>query len=347
MCLVTSLRKPLVAQTRIKTIKYLDVEYKSNNTTVRYFTPYTMIDVKLGTTLKAAEKKTYALNNMQYIPIEKGYIHSIINPSYRVTGAKAFVVYIPKGTEYFVSTMVNTICSRELEITDEKVDVNKLTEEERNDYIMGVVKDYLAQTDFKEDEVQIDDVVFADMSIKHITEVETFNNIIGIVGLVERGKIKVLALDEFNKEWKIPYVINNTEVMSLQIASYKEAYNDETDDKFFNELVNNKDINIDNYPAFKVCKEYKVADKNWYLPSVGEMYHIVRNSMNAVNVTVTILKKHGVSVEYLKHNDYYWTSVEGSGLNVYTISTDRAEINYWSLKGSSAYVRPVFAIEQA
>lgn len=279
------------------------------------------------------------MEGVSFTTIEEGYIHSFLTvDTSKTKGFKVFKATIPKGSQYFIGTTAEDICSTELIINSEEIVPSELTNNDYETIYETLVEDYIAN----QEGTAVGHVVTSNSSTPQ-SVIGNESNVTGIVGLVnDNGKTKVFSsTDETNKQWMVS-TAQYKHVMSERITSYEAARNDTTDDKYYKELINNTEVNLDQFPAFKVCKD---KGDNWYLPSIGETYRFVRYSTSYFNLIVKYLYYCGNdSVDPIATNKSYWASAEGSSTIAWHVTTDHARVGYWYGKWASSCVRPVFAI---
>lgn len=111
MCLITNLKKPLVAKQDIVVYKELTVDEEG-----RIFTPFQHKEVRSSELIiyiydnKVSRKDYNGLTS-----ISEGFIHAYTNPP--ETFYK--ICIIPKGTLYFVSSDLQEVCSKHIVFIDE------------------------------------------------------------------------------------------------------------------------------------------------------------------------------------------------------------------------------------
>lgn len=335
MCLTTTMKRGLTAKKDIKVYKQLLCVGGDN-----YRTPYQGSLVTLNATLSPSEKTNVKFKEDCATNISKGFIHAYALPTFDDDNT-CFEAIIPKGTEYFISSDFKEICARGLYITNKKI--KKVKNKDKAIFNADLLEECLSEfTHFEKDKVSVGDVVYSDLTTKHITEVEDYKDIIGVVSLIEDGRVLVCSLKEKSLKWSV-YGLHK--VLSEQITISSDALKDKSGRKYFDEIVNNEEINIHSYPAFEHCKEYGVGGQDWYLGSIGEMFRIVRDNAILINITLKTLLQNGVDADNLE--GWYWASAESSSADAWLVNTYYATVSTWSIKWGSLCVRPVFAIEQA
>ena len=344
MCLISQSLKPFVAKKDLKVFKILNKDEKGN-----YETPYQHCKVELNSLMQANENSgDYSKYNWGddshkcQLQINGGFIHSLFHDIKEYTDNNnpcIVVAYIPEGTEYFISTRFMDVCSKQLRLTNEIVNIDDavLSKEEMMDILSPI-----SETIDKE-KVDAGWLVKSDKTFIHPSEYtnEVKNDIIGVVGSIIDGKIIVIALDETRCEW----CQNNEKVDNMPTIPYSEVYDNFKGKEYTEIIKNNKKYKKDNsyFPAFDYCLKYKTKGTesgDWYLPSSGELHRMLNMNRDVLNYAFFIM-----GTELIKDDTLYWASAENSSTNAWTCYTDYAHLNFWYGKWTSFYVRPSFAIE--
>ena len=344
MCLISQSLKPFVAKKDLKVFKILNKDEKGN-----YKTPYQHCKVELNSLMQANENSgDYSKYNWGYdehkcqLQINGGFIHSLFHDikEYRYNNNPCFVVaYIPEGTEYFISTKFMDICSKQLKLTDEIVNIDDafLSKEEMMDILSPI-----SETIDKE-KVDAGWLVKSDKTFLHPSEYtnEVKDDIIGVVGSIIDGKIIVIALDETVCEW----CQKNEKVDDMPTIPYSEVYDNFKGKEYTEIIKNNKKYKRDNtyFPAFDFCLKYKTKGTesgDWYLPSTGELHRMLNMNRDVINYTFFIM-----GTTLIKDDSYYWASAEFSSTYAWYCGTYYAFLYGRGNKWTDYYVRPSFAIE--
>ena len=344
MCLTSQRLKPFVAKKDLKVFKILIKDKEGN-----YETPYQHCKVELNSLMQANENSgDYSKYNWGYdvhkcqLQIDGGFIHSVFHDikDYMFTNNNiCFVVaYIPEGTEYFISTRFMDICSKQLRLTDEIVNIDDavLSKEEMMDILSPI-----SETIDKE-KVDAGWLVKSDKTFLHPSEYtnEVKDDIIGVVGSIIDGKIIVLALDETECKWGQ----KNEKVDDMPIIPNSEVYDNFKGKEYTEIIKNNKEYKKDNsyFPAFDFCLKYKTKGTesgDWYLPSTGELHRMLNMNRDVINYALFIMGTTLIDVSY------YWASAENSSTGAWHCNTNTAHLSNWNVKWDSNYVRPSFAIK--
>lgn len=204
MCLISQNLKPFIAKKDLKVFKILTKDEEGN-----YETPYMNCKVELNSLMQANENSDdYSKYNWGdksrkcQLKISGGFIHSIFHGIKEYTSNNNLyivVAYIPEGTEYFIGTRFMDVCSKQLRLTNEIVNIDDaiLTDEE----VMDIISPIYESID--NEKVSAGWLVKSDKTFLHPSKYtnEVKDDIIGVVGSIIDGKIIVIALDETLCEW--------------------------------------------------------------------------------------------------------------------------------------------------
>ena len=344
MCLISQSLKPFVAKKDLKVFKILNKDEKGN-----YETPYQHCKVELNSLMQANENSgDYSKYNWGadghkcQLQINGGFIHSLFHDIKEYTDNNNLcivVAYIPEGTEYFISTRFMDVCSKQLRLTNEIVNIDDavLSKEEMMDILSPI-----SETIDKE-KVDAGWLVKSDKTFLHPSEYtnEVKDDIIGVVGSIIDGKIIVIALDETKCEW----CQKNEKVDDMPTIPYSEVYDNFKGKEYTEIIKNNKKYKKDNsyFPAFDFCLKYKTKGTksgDWYLPSTGELHRMLNMNRDVINYAFFIM-----GTTLIKDDTLYWASAEYSSTGAWHCNTNYANLDRWYLKWGSYYVRPSFAIE--
>lgn len=343
MCLISQSLKPFVAKKDLKVFKILNKDEKGN-----YETPYQYCKVELNSLMQANESSDdYSKYNWGdkdhkcQLKIEDGFIHSLFYniKEYTDTNNLCIVVaYIPEGTEYFISPRFMDVCSKQLRLTDEIVNIDDaiLTDEE----IMDIISPICESIDNKK--VSAGWLVKSDKTFLHPSEYtnKVKDDIIGVVGSIIDGKIIVIALDETLCEW----CQLNEKVDDMPTIPYSEVYDNFKGKEYTEIIKNNKKYKEDNsyFPAFDFCLKYKTKGTesgDWYLPSTGELHRMLNMNIDVINYAFFIM-----GTTLIKDDMYYWASAESKSKAAWDCNLDSAALLGLHYKFNDNYVRPSLAI---
>lgn len=344
MCLISQSLKPFVAKKDLKVFKILNKDEKGN-----YETPYQHCKVELNSLMQAnknsGDYSKYNWGDVGHkcqLQINGGFIHSLFHDIKEyVNNYELYIVvaYIPEGTEYFISTRFMDVCSKQLRLTDEIVNIDDavLSKEEMIDILSPI-----SETIDKE-RVDAGWLVKSDKTFIHPSEYtnEVKDDIIGVVGSIIDGKIIVIALDETECEW----CQKREKVDNMPTIPYREVYDNFKGKEYTEIIKNNKKYKKDNsyFPAVDFCLKYKTKGTesgDWYLPSTGELHRMLNMNRDVINYAFFIM-----GTTLIKDDTSYWSSAEGCSSCTWCCNTSIVDMGYWSGKLDSCYVRPSFAIE--
>ena len=344
MCLISQSLKPFVAKKDLKVFKILNKDEKGN-----YETPYQHCKVELNGLMQANDGEEYEAynwgdnNHKCQLQIHGGFIHSLFHDikkfTYDNNNPCIVVAYIPEGTEYFIGTGFMDVCSKQLRLTDEFVNIDDavLSKEEMMDILSPI-----SETIDKE-KVDAGWLAKSDKTFIHPSEYtnEVKDDIIGVVGSIIDGKIIVLALDETKCEW----CQKSEKADGMSTIPYKEVYDNFKGKEYTEIIKNNEKYKKDNiyFPAFDFCLKYKTKGTesgDWYLPSTGELHKMLNMNRDVINYAFFIM-----GTTLIKNVSYYWASAEGSSTDAWYCDTYYAYLNGWVNKWRGLCVRPSFAIE--
>ena len=343
MCLISQKLKPFVAKKDLKVFKILYKVGKGN-----YETPYLLCKVELNSLMQANENsRDYSKYNWGdeghkcQLQIHGGFIHSLFHDIKEYTDDNnpcIVVAYIPEGTEYFISAGFMDVCSKQLRLTDEFVNIDDaiLSKEEMMDILSPICESV------SNEKVDAGWLVKSDKTFIHPSEYtnEAKDDIIGVVGSIIDGKIIVIALDETRCEW----CKKNEKVDDMPAIPYSEVY-DNCKGKEYTEIIkNNEKYKKDNsyFPAFDFCLKYKTKGTesgDWYLPSTGELHRTLNMNRDVINYAFFIM-----GTTLIKNVSYYWASAENSFTGAWYCGTYDASLDGWLSKWRGLCVRPSFAI---
>ena len=156
----------------------------------------------------------------------------------------------------------------------------------------------------------------------------------GVVGiLVVEGEHKiVVALEDSpeNLTWSEKRGLINQPVDDLEDA--------ESD---FNGEIYCKRLDSPDFPAAYYCKTYNKGNRNWYLPSSGELW-LIYNHLEEIQNALSIVGGQKLITTWDKDVPVYWSSTEPSAANAWCLTLNNGRLTYWRNKViHSLKVRPV------
>lgn len=157
------------------------------------------------------------------------------------------------------------------------------------------------------------------------------NEVIGILLIKDNHKI-VIAKEDSPKEltWSKEY----GEVQGVfNTRDRDEAKSD------FNGLKNTLAMNSKDYPAAYYCLNYKKFNKQWWLPSAGELC-LIYEHLEEINILLELTEG-----QLLDTSWFYWTSTESSANRAWSLDLLDGYLGGWGNKiSNSLKVRPVSAL---
>ena len=112
-----------------------------------------------------------------------------------------------------------------------------------------------------------------------------------------------------------------------------------------------KNLYSPEFPAAYYCLNYKKGNRNWYLPSTGELWMIYRH-LEEIQTALSIVGGKKFVTELVDDNEdnednednvlWYWSSTEYNNSCTWGLNLNVGGISYWHSKvGSRGKVRPV------
>ena len=156
----------------------------------------------------------------------------------------------------------------------------------------------------------------------------------GVVGilLVEDDHKIVVALEDSpeNLTWS-----NEHGLINQPVDEFKDAQND------FNGEYYCRKLDSPDYPAAYYCLNYKKGNRNWYLPSSGELWSIY-NHLEEIQNALSIVGGQKLVTIWDDDVPVYWSSTEGSAMNAWYLNLRGGYLHSCHSKVKhSSKVRPV------
>ena len=164
------------------------------------------------------------------------------------------------------------------------------------------------------------------------------DGVVGILLIEDEHKI-VVALEDSpnNLTWSSEYGLIN------QPVDFDELENAEPD---FNGEYYCQRLDSPNYPAAYYCKTYNKGNRNWYLPSTGELW-LIYNHLEEIQNALSIVGGQKFVTTWDEDVPVYWSSTEDSATNAWYLNTYNVYLDNGCNKVSdSAKVRPVSNFSQ-
>ena len=157
------------------------------------------------------------------------------------------------------------------------------------------------------------------------------NGVVGVLVVEDEHKI-VVALEESPEG--IPWS-NERGLINQPVDELEEAQND------FNGEYYCRKLNSPNYPAAYYCKTYNKGNRDWYLPSAGEL-RLIYNHLEEIQTALSIVGGQKFVTTWAEGVPVYWSSTEGSATKAWLLYLDNGPLGGWGGKVSgSGKVRPV------
>ena len=161
-----------------------------------------------------------------------------------------------------------------------------------------------------------------------------FNN--GVVGilLIEDDHKIVVALEDSptNLHWS-----EERKLVNQPVEDREEATSD------FNGELYCRKLNSPDFPAAYYCLNYKKGERDWYLPSSGELWLIYRH-LEEIQTALSIVGGQKFVTTWDDDVPCYWSSTEYSATHAWTLDLNDGYLHHWYRKvSSSGKVRPVSA----
>ena len=156
----------------------------------------------------------------------------------------------------------------------------------------------------------------------------------GVVGilLVEDDHKIVVATEDAPKDlsWS-----NERGLINQPVGELEDAESD------FNGEYYCQKLDSSDFPAAYYCKTYNKGNRNWYLPSSGELWMIYNHLEEIQNALETVGGQTFVTT-WDEGVPVYWSSTESSTMDAWSLNLTQGRLYYWDDKvGDIAKVRPV------
>lgn len=306
MCLYSYNTKPLVCDKDLTVFKR--VKIKDNGCIL---TPFQLLPVKYGENMIADGKVPSLDENYTNNEIGEGVIHSYINIPDDIIGNPSYIYLkscVKAGTPFFVSFDGQEIASRELLLGGENdlVDCEEKTCVPELEETRKAIYDIMRGQCVTEEGIRVGDVLLADKTYISPDKITEETDAIGIVAFIRDGKPYVISLKEDFKDWGDPFTDEDVNT----IYDTKKAVLDFNGKECTGKLYKEYRRRLKKFPVLNYCVKYKTngtKEKDWYIPSVGEMVQAIRN-LFVINATVEKLGE--TRADKVKPDENYWTVLE-------------------------------------
>ena len=158
------------------------------------------------------------------------------------------------------------------------------------------------------------------------------NGVVGILVVEDEHKI-VVALEDSPEDlsWSNEYGLINEPVEEI-----KDAESD------FNGEEHCVKLNSPDFPAAYYCKTYNKGNRDWYLPSSGELWLICRHLEEIQNALETVGGQKFLITAVEDEVPWYWSSTESSAYGAWGLLLSNSNLGICNFKVIlNAKVRPV------
>ena len=160
---------------------------------------------------------------------------------------------------------------------------------------------------------------------------ENNNGVEGVLVVEDEHKI-VVALEESPEG--IPWS-NERGLINQPVDEFEEAQND------FNGEYYCRKLNSPNYPAAYYCKTYNKGNRDWYLPSAGEL-RLIYSHFDEIQNALSIVGGQKRITTWDEGAPVYWSSTEYSATHAWGLHLGGGSLHGWYDKVSDSHkVRPV------
>ena len=156
------------------------------------------------------------------------------------------------------------------------------------------------------------------------------DGVVGVMVVEDEHKI-VVALEDSpeNLTWSKKRGLINQPVEEIEDA--------ESD---FNGEMYCRRLDSPDFPAAYYCKTYNKGNRNWYLPSSGELW-LIYNHLEEIQNALSIVGGQKLITTWDKDVPVYWSSTESSAAGAWTLYLSNGNLDWYGKVSSSRMVRPV------
>ena len=162
---------------------------------------------------------------------------------------------------------------------------------------------------------------------------EDNDSVVGILLIEDDHKI-VVSLEDAPEEL---YWSKGFKLVNQPIKNRKDAESDFNGEEYY------RNLNSPDFPAAYYCLNYKKGDRNWYLPSSGELWMIYRH-LEEIQTALSIVEGKKFVDEWDDEDNVpcYWSSTEYSVTTAWHLHLDDGALGHWISKVSCiGKVRPI------
>lgn len=158
------------------------------------------------------------------------------------------------------------------------------------------------------------------------------NGVVGILVVEDDHKI-VVALEDSPKN--LLWLKERNRLINEPVEEIEDAESDFNGEEYCTKL------NSPNFPAAYYCKTYNKGERNWHLPSSGELWLICRHLEEIQNALETVGGQKLVTA-FGDDVPWYWSSTESSADGAWGLFLSNSDLGIWNFKVSlNGKVRPV------
>ena len=160
---------------------------------------------------------------------------------------------------------------------------------------------------------------------------ENNNGVVGVLVVEDDHKIVVATEDApENLTWS-----NERGLINEPVDNLKDAESD------FNGEIYCRRLDSPDFPAAYYCKTYNKGNRDWYLPSSGELW-LIYTHLEEIQNALSIVGGQKFVTTWDEGDPVYWSSTEGTVSDAWNLSLEDGYIYYWTYKVSGIFkVRPV------
>ena len=156
------------------------------------------------------------------------------------------------------------------------------------------------------------------------------DGVTGILLVEDEHKI-VVALEESPEA--IPWS-NEYELINQPVDELEDAQND------FNGEIYCRRLNSPDFPAAYYCKTYNKGNRNWYLPSSGEL-RLIYSHFDEIQNALSIVGGQKLITTWAEGVPVYWSSTEDSATYAWYLDLNDGYLDWNDKVNYNAKVRPV------
>ena len=159
---------------------------------------------------------------------------------------------------------------------------------------------------------------------------ENNNGVVGVLVVEDDHKIIVATEDSpENLTWS-----EKLELINQPIEELEDAESD------FNGEMYCRRLDSPDFPAAYYCKTYNKGNRNWYLPSSGELW-LIYNHLEEIQNALSIVGGQKLVTTWDKDVPVYWSSTEASATHAWRLDLNDGNLGRWFKVSDIREVRPV------